>query len=96
MVEHSAFDRLTGTTLGNYLLEQVIEQGEAGSVFIARNNTAGAKFRLRILVVPPNLTPEDRLVYLGRFQREANQVASQPGRFSAPYVYPSTYRLWGA
>ena len=86
MVEHSAFDRLTGTTLGNYLLEQVIEQGEAGSVFIARNNTAGAKFRLRILVVPPNLTPEDRLVYLGRFQREANQVASLHHTYILPLI----------
>jgi serine/threonine protein kinase len=76
MVEHSAFDRLIGTTLGNYFLEELIEQSEASSVFKARNTAAGALFRLRVLVVPSYLTPEDRIVYLGRFQQEANQVAS--------------------
>ncbi|HEX9131001.1 MAG TPA: protein kinase [Ktedonobacteraceae bacterium] len=75
MVEHSAFDKLTGATLGNYLLEQLIERSEAGSVFIARNNATETRFRLRILAVPPNLAPEDRIVYLGRFQQEPNQVA---------------------
>lgn len=86
MVEHLAFDRLTGTALGNYLLEQLIEQGEASSVFIARNNTARTKFRLRILAVPPNLTPEDRIVYLGRFKQEASQVASMQETHILPLV----------
>jgi len=76
MVEHSVFDRLIGATLGNYFLEELIEQSEASSIFKARNTAAGALFRLRVLVVPSNLTPEDRIVYLGRFQQEANQVAS--------------------
>ena len=96
MVEHSAFDRLTGATLGNYLLEQFVEQGEAGSVFIARNNAAGTLFRLRILVVPPNLTPEERIVYLGRFQQEANQVASLQYRYILPLVDYGTYSALGA
>jgi eukaryotic-like serine/threonine-protein kinase len=86
MVEHSAFDMLTGATLGNYLLEQLIERSEAGSVFIARNNATETRFRLRILAVPPNLAPEDRIVYLGRFQQEANQVASLQHRHILPLV----------
>jgi serine/threonine protein kinase len=86
MVEHSAFDTLIGATLGNYLLEQLIEQSEAGAVFIARNNAAGTLFRLRVLVVPPNMTPEDRIVYLGRFQQEANQVASLQHTYILPLV----------
>src|SRR5438270_11110183 len=75
MVERSLFDSLIGATLGNYCLEELIEQNEASSVYKARNTVAGALFQLRILAVPPDLKPEDRIVYLGRFQQEANQVA---------------------
>ena len=75
MVERSLFDSLIGATLGNYCLEELIEQNEASSVYKARNRVAGALFRLRVLAVPPDLKPEDRIVYLGRFQQEANQVA---------------------
>jgi serine/threonine protein kinase/Rieske Fe-S protein len=86
MAEHSAFEKLTGATLGNYLLEQLIERSEASSVFIARNDATETRFRLRILAVPPNLAPEDRLVYLGRFQKEANQVASLQHKHILPLV----------
>ncbi len=75
MVERSPFDSLIGATLGNYCLEELIEQNEASSVYKARNTVAGALFRLRVIAVPPDLKPEDRIVYLGRFQQEANQVA---------------------
>ena len=86
MAEHSAFEKLTGATLGNYLLEQLIERSEASSVFIARNDTTETRFRLRILAVPSNLAQEDRLVYLGRFQKEANQVASLQHKHILPLV----------
>ena len=86
MAEHSAFEKLTGATLGNYLLEQLIERSEASSVFIARNDATETRFRLRILAVPSNLAPEDRLVYLGRFQKEANQVASLQHKHILPLV----------
>ena len=86
MVGHSPFDRLIGATLGNYSLEQLFEQSEASAVFIARNNTAGTPFRLRVLVMPPNLTPENRIVYLGRFQQEANQVAALQHAYILPLV----------
>jgi serine/threonine protein kinase len=86
MVEDSAFDRLIGATLGNYILEERIELSEAGSIFRARNNVTGTLFRLRVLVVPSNLTPEDRIVYLGRFQQEANKVASLQHTYLLPLV----------
>jgi serine/threonine protein kinase/nitrite reductase/ring-hydroxylating ferredoxin subunit len=86
MVEHSPFDNLIGATLGNYFLEELIEQSEAGSVFRARNTVAGSLFRLRVLVVPSDLKPEDRIVYLGRFQQEANQVASLQYMYILPLV----------
>jgi eukaryotic-like serine/threonine-protein kinase len=75
MVERSPFDSLIGATLGNYCLEELIERNEASSVYKARNIHAGTKFRLRVIAVPPDLKSEDRIVYLGRFQQEANQVA---------------------
>jgi len=75
MVERSPFDSLIGATLGNYCLEELIERNEACSVYKARNTEAGTLFRLRVIAVPPDLKPEDRMVYLGRFQQEANQVA---------------------
>jgi eukaryotic-like serine/threonine-protein kinase len=76
MTERSAFDSLTGVELGNYLLEQRIEQSEAGPVFRARELDTGALFRLRLVEVSTRISPEDRLVYLGRFQQVANQIAS--------------------
>ena len=75
MVERSPFDSLIGATPGNYCLEKLIEQNEASSVYKARNTHAGTLFRIRVIAVPSDLKPEDRIVYLGRFQQEANQVA---------------------
>jgi serine/threonine protein kinase len=86
MVERSPFDSLTGTTLGNYCLEELIEQNEASSVFRARNTVAGALFRLLVIAVPPDLKPEDRIVYLGRFQREANQISALHHQHILPLV----------
>ncbi len=91
MVEHSAFDGLIGATLGNYFLEQLAEQSEASCVFIARNTASGALFRLRILEVPTNLTPENRIVYLGHFQQEANRIASLEHRHILPLVDYATH-----
>src|SRR5947199_4795958 len=86
MVERSPFDSLIGATLGNYCLEELIEQNEASSVYKARNTVAGALFRLRVIAVPPDLKPEDRIVYLGRFQQEANQVAALQHTHILPLV----------
>jgi eukaryotic-like serine/threonine-protein kinase len=86
MVERSPFDSLIGATLGNYCLEELIEQNEASSVYKARNTLAGALFRLRVIVVPSDMKPEDRIVYLGRLQREANQVAVLQHRHILPLV----------
>jgi serine/threonine protein kinase len=75
MVEQSPFDSLIGATLGNYCLDELSERNEASSVYKARHTHAGTLFRLRVIAVPPDLKPEDRIVYLGRFQQEANKVA---------------------
>src|SRR5437588_769629 len=76
MVEPPSFDTLIGTTLGNYRLEQLIESSEVAPVFLASSSAAGAMYRLRILSVPANLSSEQRIVYLGRFQQEANSISA--------------------
>src|SRR5712691_9313191 len=64
-----------GAPLGDYRLEQLLENSEAGQIFLARGGQAGATFRLRVLAVPSNLDPEARMLYLGHFQKQASQVA---------------------
>ncbi len=82
MVEHSSFDKLVGTELGNYRLERLLEQNEQGAVFLVSGRDPSgdrgivkATYLLHILAVPTELTSEARIVYLGRFQQQANQVA---------------------
>src|SRR5689334_14583893 len=86
MVERSPFDSLIEATLGNYRLEELLEKHESSSIYKARNTSSGASFRLRVIAVPADLKPEDRIVYLGRFQRDANQVAALQHRFIFPLV----------
>ncbi len=95
MTGNASYERLIGTTLGSYRLEQIVEQGEAGCVFVARNSGAGALFRLRILAVPSDLTAENRIVYLGRFQQEANRVASLQHTYILPLVDYGTHSAVG-
>ena len=65
-----------GSALGEYLLEQLLETGEAGQVFLARHVTTGVPFRLRILAVPAHLDAEARMLYLGYVQKQANQITT--------------------
>ena len=80
MIEHMSFGKLVGTTLGNYRLERLIEQNELDAVFLAsKRDTSNPQegkekstYLLRVLAVPTDLTADARMVYLGRFQKEAN------------------------
>lgn len=79
MAENSAlampYETYLEKTLGNYYLERLAEQFETGPVFQARDTRAKTIHRLRLLALPAGLTAEERLVYLGHFQREAGKVA---------------------
>ena len=76
MVQQSSFHKLVGMTLGSYRLEQLIERDSLGPIFIVRATPANRLFLLRTVILPGEQTAEARIVHLGRFQREANQVAS--------------------
>src|SRR6266568_4586600 len=63
MVEPSAFDKLVGTTLGNYRLDKLTDKNDLGPVFLARSSKDSGRFLLRVLAVPADLTAEALLVY---------------------------------
>src|SRR6266566_4208633 len=78
------FDQLTGTTLGNYRLEQFIGQSKMGPVFLARTDAAATAYQFRFLVGPTNLAASYRDDYLERFQNQASQIAA----LQHPYILP--------
>jgi serine/threonine protein kinase len=76
MAEPPSIDKLIGTMLGSYRLEQLLESRSLAPVFLARNSTTGAMYRLSILTLPADLPSEQRIVYLGRFQQEAISISA--------------------
>lgn len=82
MAEHLFFakqyETYIGKTLGAYHLDRLAEQLETGPIFVARQAhlQVNRYYRLRFLALPTGLTPEERLLYLGHFQRQASQLAS--------------------
>src|SRR5579875_1548320 len=76
MVEQSSFTSFVGKTVGRYRLKQLLERDRFGPVFLAEAERGGGQFRLRLLLVGRNLTAEERVIYLGNVQQEANRVAN--------------------
>lgn len=74
ITEYAAFDKLIGSSVGNYRLEQLVGQGNGGPVFLAR--TDAETYLLHILAGPATMAPRDRQVYLERFQHQAGQIAT--------------------
>jgi serine/threonine protein kinase len=74
MIERITYDKFIGTTIGTYKLEQLIEQNQRGPIFTALRE--GTTYIVRFLALPADITQEARIVYLGRFQQEANLTAA--------------------
>ena len=82
----------TGSVLGDYRLEELLETGEAGQVFLARYTTTKVYYRLRILAVPAQLDAGARMLYLGYFQKQANQLAALQHTHILPLLSYATYQ----
>jgi eukaryotic-like serine/threonine-protein kinase len=75
MKNFSSFEKLVGATIKRYQLAQLIEQNDLGASFLARYPDTEQMYQFRLLNGPENLSPEERLVYLGQFQQEASKIA---------------------
>ena len=83
MIKNFTFDKLIGSTLGNYRLEQLVEQNSSELVFLART-ADGTTNLLRIFAEPAGLSSREREDYLERFLYRASQVAA----LQHPYILP--------
>ncbi|HEX6481069.1 MAG TPA: serine/threonine-protein kinase [Ktedonobacteraceae bacterium] len=84
MIKNFTSDKLIGSTLGNYRLEQLIEKNNSELVFLARTADGTTTNLLRILVEPAGLSSREREDYLERFLYRASQVAA----LQHPYILP--------
>ncbi len=80
MVENAAYEKLIGVIIGNYRLEKLRERHKWGPVFLGQSR-GGERYDIRFLDVPggagvPERAADAHIVYLGRFQQEANRVAA--------------------
>ena len=83
MIKSVSYEKLAGTTLGNYRLERFIGQSKIGPTFLARTDAANT-YLVRFLDRPMSTTPKDHEVYLERFQHRARQIVS----LQHPYILP--------
>jgi serine/threonine protein kinase len=86
MIDAPQYERLIGTTLGPYHIEQLSEWNELGPVFVGRHNMDGGTFRIRPLEVPADFSQDEFAAYLQRFDRQAQHVAA----LQHPYILPLT------
>jgi len=70
-----SYTKLLGAAPGGYRLQRLLEVTDIGPAFLASRETKQGSFRLRLLTVPPDLSAEDRMVFLGRVQQEVGRLA---------------------
>ncbi len=86
MIETPQYERLVGSMLGPYHLEQLSEWNELGPVFVGRQSTDGGTFRIRLLEVPTDFSSNEFAAYLQRLDNQARHVAT----LQHPYILPLT------
>jgi len=84
MIKNRSFDKLIGTKLGSYRLEQFLEQGTRGPVFLARTDASTTTYLVRLLPEPVNLTINEQESYLEHFQHLAHQLTT----LQHPHILP--------
>jgi hypothetical protein len=84
MFDRNQYERLLGTTLGPYHLEQMGEWNELGPVFFGRDAASGTTYRIRVLALASAFSPEEFAAYLQRFEYQAQHITS----LQHPYILP--------
>jgi serine/threonine protein kinase len=92
MLKSTTFEKWIGTSLGNYRLEQFIEQSNWGPVFLARTNANSTDFLLRFLMGSANQSSKAHELYLERFQYQASQIATLQHPNILPLIDFGVYR----
>ncbi len=75
---------LIGMNIGNYHLEQIIEQQALGPLFLARHARTGARYFLRLVPIEPDPASRTQSRYVDRFQ----QLAARLEILRHPYILP--------
>jgi len=92
MLKNNTFEKWIGTSLGNYRLEQFIEQTNWGPVFLARTSANSTGYLLRFLIGPANQSSKGHELYLERFQYQASQIATLQHPNILPLIDYGVYR----
>src|SRR6266702_2082447 len=92
MLKNNTFEKWIGTSLGNYRIEQFIEQTNWGPVFLTRTNTTSTGYLLRFLIGPANQSSKENELYLERFQYQASQIATLQHPNILPLLDYGVYR----
>ena len=92
MLKNPTFEKWIGTSLGNYRIEQFIEQSNWGPVFLARNVTNTTSYQLRFLNGSANQSSKNHELYLERFQYQASQIATLQHPNILPLIDFGVYR----
>ncbi|HEY6284880.1 MAG TPA: protein kinase, partial [Ktedonobacteraceae bacterium] len=92
MIKNNTYEKWIGTSLGNYRLEQFIEQSNWGPVFLARTNANSTGYLLRFLIGPANQSSKGHELYLERFQYQASQIATLQHPNILPLIDYGVYR----
>ncbi len=92
MLKNNTFEKWIGMSLGNYRLEQFIEQSNWGPVFLARTNATSTGYLLRFLIGPANQSSKEHELYLERFQYQASQIATLQHPNILPLIDYGVYR----
>jgi serine/threonine protein kinase len=92
MLKNPTFEKWIGVSLGNYRIEQFIEQSNWGPVFLARNNANTTSYQLRFLIGAAGQSSKSHELYLERFQYQASQVAALQHPNILPLIDFGVYR----
>jgi serine/threonine protein kinase len=92
MLKNTTFEKWIGTSLGNYRLEQFIEQSNWGPVFLARTSANATSYLLRFLIGPTNQSSKAHELYLERFQYQASKIATLQHPYILPLIDFGVYR----